>query len=77
MPKIKTSYILFLSFTIQLFLILYAEHVDTHPERYGGLRYTDIDWRVITDGAKHIFHPLPGEQAQGWLVQTLHLNIGE
>lgn len=50
-----TPNLLGLSFVVQLVLVLYANHVDNHPEKYGGLKYTDVDWRVVTDGAKLIF----------------------
>jgi phosphatidylinositol glycan class M len=77
MPKLETSHVLFISFVIQLGLLIYAEHVDSHPERYGGLRYTDVDWRVISDGAGHILRPRPGEEAKGWVMKSLGLHIGE
>ena len=52
---VTTPNLLGLSFAVQLVLVLYANHVDNHSERYGGLKYTDVDWRVVTDGAKLIF----------------------
>jgi phosphatidylinositol glycan class M len=77
MIRSSTLSLLGLSFFIQLILLLYAEHVDSHPEAYGGLKYTDVDWRVISDGARHIFSAAPGERASGWLVQATGWNIGE
>lgn len=69
-----------LSFVIQLGLILYGNHVDSHPERYGGLKYTDVDWRVVSDGAKLIFGALGNEKvkrAEGWLIDDTGLPVGE
>ncbi|WVW82975.1 hypothetical protein I302_104991 [Kwoniella bestiolae CBS 10118] len=68
-----------LSAIIQLGLLLYAQHVDSHPERYGGLKYTDVDWRVISDGTRLIFDPDEDVEkiAKGWLVRTLGLKIGD
>ena len=65
------------SFILHLGLILYAHHVDTHPQRFGGLKYTDIDWRVVSDGAGYIFGVIPGKRASGWLTSVLRLPIGE
>lgn len=77
MLRAKTSQIILLSLALHLALILYADHVDSHPERYGGLRYTDIDWRGVTDAARLIFTPTENEQAKGWLVKKVGLPIGE
>lgn len=77
MLKAKTPQIILLSLSIHLALILYADHVDSHPERYGGLRYTDVDWRVVTDGARLIFNPSEEEQAKGWLAKKTGFPIGE
>ncbi|OXC69286.1 hypothetical protein AYX13_02231 [Cryptococcus neoformans] len=77
MLRAKTSQIILLSLALHLALILYADHVDSHPERYGGLRYTDIDWRVVTDAARLIFAPTENEQAKGWLVKKVGLPIGD
>ena len=57
LPWIKMRHLLALSGLIHLGLLLYAQHVDTHPERYGGLKYTDVDWRVVVDGARHVWRP--------------------
>lgn len=46
----NTALVLLLSCTAQLALLAYSQYVDAHPERFGGLRYTDIDWRVVYDG---------------------------
>ncbi|WWC69321.1 uncharacterized protein I206_103259 [Kwoniella pini CBS 10737] len=74
-----TGQLLLLSAAVQVGLLLYAQHVDTHPERYGGLKYTDVDWRVIHDGTKLIFHPNQecGNVARGWSVELLGLRIGD
>ncbi|OWZ79846.1 phosphatidylinositol glycan, class M [Cryptococcus neoformans Bt85] len=77
MLRAKTSQIILLSLALHLALILYADHVDSHPERYGGLRYTDVDWRVVTDAARLIFTPTENEQAKGWLVKKVGLPIGD
>lgn len=77
MLRAKTSQIILVSLALHLALILYADHVDSHPERYGGLRYTDVDWRVVTDGARLIFNPSEEEQAKGWLVKKTGFPIGE
>jgi hypothetical protein len=79
-PAIQSWHLLLLSLVAHLALLLYADHVDSHPERYGGLKYTDVDWRVVSDGAKLIFGETsvpPISQAQGWLIQKLGLPIGE
>ncbi|EIW69383.1 hypothetical protein TREMEDRAFT_30675 [Tremella mesenterica DSM 1558] len=73
---LTTPRIIALSAFIHVTLLLYANHVDTHPERYGGLKYTDVDWRVVSDGAKLIFSPTLENRAQGWLVNKLDLNFG-
>ncbi|ORY24975.1 PIG-M-domain-containing protein [Naematelia encephala] len=65
------------SLIIQLGLIFYADHVDSHPERYGGLKYTDVDWRVVTDGTWLIFHPSDKNRAAGWLTRVFDLPIGD
>ncbi|WVQ78375.1 hypothetical protein IAT38_000461 [Cryptococcus sp. DSM 104549] len=76
-PQRSSTPILLLSLLIHLALILYAEHVDAHPERYGGLRYTDVDWRVVSDGARLIIHPGEEEVAKGWLGEALGWRIGD
>lgn len=68
---------LLVSLVIHVGLIGYAHHVDTHPYRFGGLKYTDVDWRVVTDGAGYIFGTIPGRTASGWLTRLLRLPIGE
>lgn len=77
MLRAKTFQIILVSLSLHLALILYADHVDSHPERYGGLRYTDVDWRVVTDGARLIFNPSDEEQAKGWFVKKTGSPIGE
>ncbi|WVR05288.1 hypothetical protein IAU60_002301 [Kwoniella sp. DSM 27419] len=76
---LSTVQLLCLSLLLQLGLLVYANHVDSHPERYGGLRYTDVDWRVVSDGARLIFRPDAkyGNIAQGWLPALLGLTIGD
>ncbi|CAK9779766.1 hypothetical protein CC85DRAFT_286267 [Cutaneotrichosporon oleaginosum] len=49
--------ILAASAVIQVALVAYAAYVDAHPERFGGLRYTDVDWRVVLDGLRATFRP--------------------
>ncbi|WWC89927.1 uncharacterized protein L201_004856 [Kwoniella dendrophila CBS 6074] len=77
--KVKTWHVLALSAGTQIGLLIYAQHVDSHPERYGGLKYTDVDWRVISDGTRLIFNPNEGEGniARGWLTQYSRLKIGD
>jgi phosphatidylinositol glycan class M len=69
------------SAALHLALLLYAQHVDTHPERYGGLKYTDVDWRVVIDGARHIWSRSgEGDVADGWLGRWLNdrgVQLGE
>ncbi|WVN86765.1 uncharacterized protein L203_101937 [Cryptococcus depauperatus CBS 7841] len=77
MFKISTFHILVLSLILHIALILYAEHVDAHPDHYGGLRYTDVDWRVVTDGARLIFSPKAGQRAEGWLLKKMGWNLGD
>lgn len=72
---VTTQNLLALSFIVQLGLLLYADHIDSNPEKYGGLKYTDVDWRVVSDGAKLIFG---GEKkAEGWFIQDTGLPVGE
>lgn len=63
--RVKSWHLILLSSVIHLGLLFYADHVDSHPERYGGLKYTDVDWRVVMDGARLIFAPHAGEVAEG------------
>ncbi|KAL7424119.1 GPI mannosyltransferase 1 [Cryptotrichosporon argae] len=65
-----------LSFAIQLGLLVYASHVDAHPERYGGLRYTDVDWSVVADGLGYMASTDLRDRAQGWLVSAFDLRVG-
>jgi len=73
----KNTLVLLLSLAIQLALLGYAAHVDANP--VGGLKYTDVDWRVVYDGLVHTAHPRPGHEASGplapWLAR-LGLRIG-
>lgn len=74
----STRSLVSLSLLLHLGLCLYADHVDSHPEEFGGLRYTDVDWRVVTDGAALIFHPKREEDlAKGWLAERISIKIGE
>ena len=77
MRRPTTTQVLCVSFALQLGLILYAQHVDSHPERYGGLKYTDVDWRVVLDGARLIFRPADEQLAEGWMVRVLGWRVGE
>ncbi|XP_067627633.1 GPI mannosyltransferase 1 [Eurosta solidaginis] len=43
---------LLISIAIRLFLITYGHWHDTHSE----LPYTDVDYKVVTDGARHVLH---------------------
>ena len=74
-----TKHLLLTSLVIHVALVLYAHHVDTHPEQFGGLKYTDVDWRVVMDGAKLILEGGRDQRtrAQGWLVKALDLGVGE
>ena len=73
-----TTFVLTLSFALHLALLLYANHVDSYPERFGGLKYTDVDWRVVSDGAKLICQGGHGVRtAQGWLARLMDWHIGE
>lgn len=78
---VRTPHILAFSSVIHLGLLIYAQHVDTHPEAYGGLKYTDVDWRVVVDGARHIWRPTgKGDVADGLVGRYLNergLRIGE
>lgn len=68
-----------LSLVIQVALVAYAAYVDAHPERFGGLRYTDIDWRVVLDGLRVTFNPQPAQLAEGPLAPALAdlgVNVG-
>jgi len=65
------------SAALHLVLLSYANHVDTHPHKFGGLKYTDVDWRVVIDGAAHLFGVREGSKAQGWLNRVLRMDIGE
>jgi phosphatidylinositol glycan class M len=60
-----TPPILAASAAIQAALVAYAAYVDAHPEAFGGLRYTDIDWRVVLDGLHATFAPAPHQRAEG------------
>jgi phosphatidylinositol glycan class M len=53
--SLTSTHLIALSLVVQVGLLVYANHVDSNPEKYGGLRYTDVDWRVVSDGAKLIF----------------------
>jgi phosphatidylinositol glycan class M len=64
--------VLLLSFAIQLALLAYAAHVDANP--VGGLKYTDVDWRVVYDGVVSTAHPADvAARAEGpvarWLAE--------
>jgi phosphatidylinositol glycan class M len=68
----RTNHLILLSsLAIQLALLAYAAHVDANP--VGGLKYTDVDWRVVYDGIMHTAHPRAGEVAEGplalWLAE--------
>lgn len=65
--RVRTWHLILLSAVLHLVLLFYADHVDSHPERYGGLKYTDVDWRVVMDGARLMFGPRESEGAQGVL----------
>lgn len=65
----RSALVLTLSLVIQLGLLVYAAHVDANP--VGGLKYTDVDWRVVYDGIVHTAHPRDGARAQGWLACKL------
>jgi phosphatidylinositol glycan class M len=77
---VRSWHVLAGSAVAHLGLLFYADHVDRHPERYGGLKYTDADWRVVMDGARMIFQPSEGDGAQGvigrWLWEK-GIRIGE
>ena len=76
--RITTPHLLTLSLLLHGALILYADHIDGHPERYGGLKYTDVDWRVVSDGAALIFQGRKGgPRAQGWFFELMGWDVGE
>ena len=81
LERVKSAHILALSGAVHLGLVLYAQQVDTHPERYGGLKYTDVDWRVVVDGARHMWRPTgEAEGAAGvasGLLSSVGVSIGE
>ena len=70
-----TPNLIALSFIVQLALLIYADHIDSNPERYGGLKYTDVDWRVVSDGAQLILGGT--KRAEGWVVEDTGLPVGE
>lgn len=70
MRRPSTPTLLILSGTIQLALLAYAAYVDAHPEKFGGLRYTDVDWRVVADGLAITANPLPSQVASGPLAPS-------
>ena len=70
-----TPNLIVLSFIVQLALLIYADHIDSNPEKYGGLKYTDVDWRVVSDGAKLIFGG--SKRAEGRLVEDTGIPVGE
>lgn len=72
---VTTPNLIAISFIVQLALLIYADHIDSNPEKYGGLKYTDVDWRVVSDGAKLIFGG--SKRAEGWLVEDTGLPVGE
>jgi hypothetical protein len=74
---VTTPNLIALSFIVQLALLIYADHIDSNPEKYGGLTYTDVDWRVVSDGAKLIFGGSRSKRAEGWLIEDTGLPIGE
>lgn len=65
------------SAVLHLVLLSYANYVDTHPHKFGGLKYTDVDWRVVIDGAAYIFGVRDGSKAQGWLSRLLGWTVSE
>lgn len=68
MPRPSTTSLLALSLVIQLGLLAYSAHVDAHPEAFGGLKYTDVDWRVVYDGLSITANPGAGQHAEGLLA---------
>lgn len=70
----STAALLLLSGVLQVALLGYAAHVDANP--VGGLKYTDVDWRVVADGLTHTAHPEIAGPAQGWLTAALSLPLG-
>jgi len=76
--RLGSVHILCISLFLHLILLLYGNHIDSHPERFGGLKYTDVDWLVVSDGAKLIFsHEKSVLRAKGWLTKLSGFNIGE
>lgn len=81
-PWIRSWHLTTLSAILHLALLFYADHIDSHPDRYGGLKYTDVDWRVVMDGARTMFKPGEDDRymAKGWLGRWMWekgLMIGE
>ncbi|BEI82571.1 hypothetical protein CcaverHIS002_0304390 [Cutaneotrichosporon cavernicola] len=68
-----TAPIIALSAAIQVALVAYAAYVDAHPDRFGGLKYTDVDWRVVLDGLHATFSPKPYQIAEGPLGPSLSI----
>ena len=63
--------ILLVSTLLRIGLILYSEWHDAHSV----VKYTDIDYRVFSDAARFVLHPVDGNRAQGFLGERLA--IGE
>ncbi|KAL1406822.1 GPI mannosyltransferase 1 [Vanrija albida] len=76
MRRPSTRALLLVSGGIQLALLAYAAYVDAHPERFGGLAYTDVDWRVVADGLAITASPSPSQLAAGPLAPYAPFPIG-
>jgi len=77
MQRVTTLHILYLSTVLHIILLLYAEYVDNNPAKFGGLKYTDIDWSVVSDGARLIFSTDVKIRAEGWFTRYTGWRIGE
>jgi phosphatidylinositol glycan class M len=74
----RSTPLLVLSLSIHLALLLYAEHVDANPQSYGGLKYTDVDWRVVVDGARQVVYGgrEGRSEAAGWAAGWMRRRWG-
>ncbi len=72
-PRISSTTYIFISLLLHLALIAYGEYHDRHfiP------RYTDVDYRVLSDAVQVLWDGERGGKAEGWLTKEMHWEIGE